>query len=246
MRLVVDLEVGGEDDAVLVLDEKPADLLRIVTADLRDPRGEVGHHVRVPCRARGPPTRGPRRCWRSGRRRTSCFGCRSITRSSAASSSSRGGILRACRRTTSCGDPCSSFQRSFVSSKGSQNARGSATWIETGMPSSPHFCHTGSSFGSSIRISSPAPSRRKSPSRLYSLKSGGAETMSFLDLLAALSRKSGSVPSGVIEIHVMHETPGKHASASPLLRSNSDGVAVRPCHRSAAEIDADADRRPRP
>ena len=51
----------------------------------------------------------------------------------------------------------SSTQRSFLASYGSQNAFGSATWIDTGIPSWPRRCHMGSSFGSSIAISLPVP-----------------------------------------------------------------------------------------
>ena len=115
------------------------------------------------------------------------FGCRAITRSSASTISIRGGYI--------FGSPnhqlrwsFNSLHRSFLSLYGSQNALGSATWIETGMPSSPHFAQTGSSFGSSTLISFPLPSRRKRPSRLNSFRPAAPRRWPSSICFAALGR----------------------------------------------------------
>ncbi len=63
----------------------------------------------------------------------------------------------------------SSSQRSFRASSGSKKAIGSATWIVTGMRSSPAAAHSGSSRTSSTATSRPDASRARSPTALQKL-----------------------------------------------------------------------------
>ena len=44
---VINLEIGGEENAILVLGEKAADFGGIVPTNFGNPSSEIGHHVRI-------------------------------------------------------------------------------------------------------------------------------------------------------------------------------------------------------
>ena len=96
------------------------------------------------------------------------FGCRAITRSRWACSSSRGGHCPPWNDQSGCSTSWS--RRSLCRSAGVKNALGSPVWMTTGRPKRSQRSHRASILGSSTAISFPSASRRPRPRLLWTFR----------------------------------------------------------------------------
>ena len=238
-QFVVNHEVGGEEDPVLMLDKEPVHLLRRVSPELRNARGDIGHHVRVALQRPVDPID----VLRVVREVNADEGGVAVAGDDAIESFEQ---LQPWRVDIGIAEPPVAMILEFLPAlvrlvEGQPERLGVADVDGDGHPQFPAAPPDGIQFRI-VDLEQPALAIAQEKAETFELlQSGGAQAIRFFHLLHCPLGEVGLIPALVIEIEVVQEAPWKKQVGQLLVPLELRGSVVgAPGNGTAAEVDHQA------